>query len=80
MTDYDKLTELLKQFNVSYKIIVDEETNEHYIYLGDFYVRRGVDVYQEYEGDEDKVKSYCGFYTYYCFDSNKKFKSIGIYE
>lgn len=40
----------------------------------------GETIVDEYKGDEDKVKSYYGFYTYYCFDSNKKFKSIGIYD
>lgn len=81
MNDYDKLTELLRQFGVPYKVTVDEETDNYCVYVGDLLFQlHGVNIFEEYKGDEEKVKSYYGFYTYYCFDKNKQFKHIGIYE
>lgn len=80
MTDYDKLTGLLKQFDVTFEV-AQREDGDYRVYIGDSYAELyGETIVDEYKGDEDKVNSYYGFYTYYCFDSNKKFKSIGIYE
>lgn len=81
MNDYDKLTGLLKQFNVSYKVTVDEETKDYRVYVGKSYsVLWGEDVVEEHWVGEDKVRAYHGFFSYYCFDSNKNFKHIGIFE
>ena len=81
MNDYDKLTGLLKQFNVSYKVTVDQYTKEYRVYVGETYsVLWDEDVVEEHRGDENKVKAYYGFFSCYCFDSDKNFKSIGIFE
>lgn len=75
MTDLEKFTKLMDEFEVKYEKFISTEDNKSII----------IRIAEETEdkkplNDSNKVNGFNGFYMYYKFDENKKFKEIGIYE
>lgn len=78
MTDYQKVYEMLKAFNVPF--IASEEKGSKFLTISKDRLDYRLSVTESVSGDINKVEAYCDFYTYYSFDTNGCFSHIGIFE
>jgi len=79
MTDLEKLTRLFSDFNIPFTIATDRPNGARCVYVGDYDFDPN-QIQDHSKGDENKIRRYDGFYTYYSFDDAGSFEFIGIYE
>lgn len=79
MTDLDKLIQLLQDFKIPFVRAFSTEYQTTTVVIGE-QDPHPEEVCRYYDGDEDKISRYMGFYTCYYFDSNNKFQQMCIGE